>query len=83
VFVDVGTAVAVFVGDGMFVTVEVLVEVGTDVGVFVATVGSTTWSRLGSGLPNSSVNDLSVTPTGAVLAATHGRGIWQITVPAS
>jgi hypothetical protein len=56
---------------------------GTDVGVYVAPVGSTTWSRLGSGLPNSSVNDLSVTPTGAVLAATHGRGIWQITVPVS
>jgi hypothetical protein len=56
---------------------------GTDVGVFVAPAGTTTWSRLGSGLPNASVNDLSVTPAGVVLAATHGRGIWQIVVPAS
>ena len=58
--------------------------VGTDVGVFVAAAGGgagTTWSRLGSALPNASVNDLTVTPDGAVLAATHGRGIWQISVP--
>jgi hypothetical protein len=55
----------------------------TDIGVFVATGAgtATTWSRLGTGLPDASVNDLSVTPAGTVLAATHGRGLWQITVP--
>ncbi|HEX6499118.1 MAG TPA: glycosyl hydrolase [Micromonosporaceae bacterium] len=56
---------------------------GTDVGVFVAAAGGgagTTWSRLGTALPNASVNDLTVTPDGAILAATHGRGIWQITL---
>jgi hypothetical protein len=60
--------------------------VATDIGVFVAAAGggtATTWSRLGTGLPNASVNDLSVTPTGTVLAATHGRGLWQIVVPTS
>jgi hypothetical protein len=58
--------------------------VATDIGVFVASAGggsATTWSRLGTGLPNASVNDLSVTPAGLVLGATHGRGLWQITVP--
>jgi sugar lactone lactonase YvrE len=55
----------------------------TDIGAFVAPAGGgvgTTWSRLGSSLPNASVNDLSVTSTGAVVAATHGRGLWEITV---
>jgi hypothetical protein len=55
----------------------------TDLGVFVAPAGqgaATTWSRLGSGLPNASVNDLTVTPDGVILAATHGRGIWSITL---
>jgi hypothetical protein len=57
--------------------------VATDIGVFVAAAGggaATSWSRLGLGLPNASVNDLSITPDGAILAAPHGRGIWRITV---
>ena len=56
--------------------------VAADLGVYEAAAGggaATTWSRLGTGLPNASVNDLSVTPDGKVLAATHGRGLWQIT----
>jgi len=56
--------------------------VATDVGVFTAPVGSTSWSRLGTGLPNASVNDLSLAPDGSYLvAATHGRGIWKISIP--
>ena len=54
---------------------------GTDQGAFVATAGqgsSTSWSRLGTGLPNASVNDLTSGPGGYVYAATHGRGIWRI-----
>jgi hypothetical protein len=69
-------------GDDLVVVGGKLV-VATDIGVFVAPAGggaATTWSRLGSGLPNASVNDLATTPDGAVLAATHGRGIWKITV---
>jgi hypothetical protein len=53
----------------------------TDQGVFTAAEGqgsATSWSRLGSGLPNTSVNDLTVGP-GGIYAATHGRGIWRIT----
>ena len=36
------------------------------------------WSRVGSGLPNVITVDLSVTPDGRLLAATHGRGLWAI-----
>ena len=53
----------------------------TDAGVFTAAEGqgaSTTWSRLGTGLPNASVNDLTVGPNGYIYAGTHGRGIWRI-----
>ena len=57
----------------------------TDIGTFVANAGggvSTAWSRLGSNLPNTSVNDLRLNPGGvSVLAATHGRGLWSISVP--
>ncbi len=70
-------------GDDLVIVGGKLV-VATDIGVFVADAGvPTVWSRLGTGLPNSSVNDLSVLPGGAVLAATHGRGIWRISVPTS
>lgn len=55
----------------------------SDVGVFTASAATpTAWSRLGTGLPNASVNDLSLAPDGSYLiAATHGRGIWKITIP--
>ena len=54
---------------------------GTDAGVFTAAEGrdgSTRWFRLGRGLPNASVNDLTTGPDGYVYAATHGRGVWRI-----
>jgi hypothetical protein len=53
----------------------------TDIGMFTARAGQgsgTTWSRLGSGLPDVSVNDVTVGPLGFIYAATHGRGIWRI-----
>jgi hypothetical protein len=57
------------------------VALATDAGVFTATVGqgaSTSWERLGTGLPNASVNDLTQGPDGNIYAATHGRGVWKI-----
>jgi hypothetical protein len=53
----------------------------TDQGVFTAHAGqgiATTWSRLGSGLPNAAVDDLTAGPNGYIYAATHGRGVWRI-----
>ncbi|MCW2857362.1 MAG: hypothetical protein JWR52_2977 [Marmoricola sp.] len=53
----------------------------SDAGVFTAAENkgaNTTWSVLGSGLPNVSVNDLTPGPDGYIYAGTHGRGIWRI-----
>jgi sugar lactone lactonase YvrE len=53
----------------------------TDLGMYTATAyrgGHTTWSRLGTGLPNASVNDVTPGPDGDIYAATHGRGIWRL-----
>lgn len=54
--------------------------VGAEVGAFVArdTGSAGRWARLGSGLPNVTVWDLTVAPNGAVVAGTHGRGDWQV-----
>ena len=49
----------------------------TDAGMYTATQGHgsrTNWSRLGKGLPNASVNDVTPGPNGYIYAATHGRG---------
>jgi sugar lactone lactonase YvrE len=49
--------------------------------VFTAREGQgtrTSWSVLGHGLPDSSVNDLTLGPDGYVYAAAHGRGVWRI-----
>ena len=45
-----------------------------------------TWLRYGTGLPDVSVNDLTLIPQRGttpayILAATHGRGIWKIATP--
>jgi hypothetical protein len=57
----------------------------TDIGVFIAAAGggtATSWSRFGTGLPNASTNDLSLTSDGGtIIAATHGRGLWSIAAP--
>jgi hypothetical protein len=53
----------------------------TDAGVFTALEGhgdGTTWFRLGDGLPNTVVDDLTPGPDGYIYAATHGRGVWRI-----
>jgi sugar lactone lactonase YvrE len=52
----------------------------TDAGVFTAAEFGgthTRWARLGTGLPNVAVDDLTSGPDGYVYAATHGRGIWR------
>ncbi len=53
----------------------------TDAGMYTAREGRgapTTWSRLGSNLPNVAVDDVTPGPDGYIYAATHGRGIWRI-----
>lgn len=58
----------------------------TDLGMYTARAGqgaSTSWSRLGTGLPDASVDNVTPGPSGYIYAATHGRGIWRIPFPAS
>jgi hypothetical protein len=55
--------------------------VGTDFGVYTSPNNGRSWVRLGTNLPNVVVDQLSLTPSGQVLAATHGRGVWTIPAP--
>jgi hypothetical protein len=55
--------------------------VGSDFGVFVSSDDGATWSHLGANLPNVVVNQLTIDPNGALVAATHGRGIWTTPAP--
>ncbi len=54
----------------------------TDQAVYGTTTpngGSTTWSLIGTGLPNVQVQDLYVDPsTNDLYAVTHGRGAWKL-----
>jgi hypothetical protein len=54
-----------------------------DAGVFVANAANPThWANLGIGIPNAAVTDLTLTPDGgSIVAATYGRGIWNIEAP--
>jgi len=67
-------------GDALVISHDRL-ALGTDQGVFTAAEGqgsATAWSRLGTGLPNAVVDDLTAGPGGYIYAATHGRGVWRI-----
>jgi len=56
---------------------------GTDVGVFFTINGGITWSPLMSGLPRVAVLGLAYHPPSHTLrASTHGRGVWDLAVPA-
>jgi len=49
--------------------------------VFTSSDNGSTWSRVGTNLPNVVVAQLTVDPNGTLVAATHGRGIWTISAP--
>ena len=55
--------------------------VADDVGVFWTPSpagASTSWQRLGTGMPAQQVTDLVLTSGDALIAATHGRGAWRL-----
>lgn len=55
----------------------------TDVGVFQTSDGGATWSHLNNGLPNVAVLSLRLhDPSRTLRAATHGRGAWDMALPA-
>jgi hypothetical protein len=57
--------------------------VSMDVGVFVADAADpTSWAKLGTGIPHAAISSLTLTPArNAIIASTHGRGLWRIGVP--
>jgi photosystem II stability/assembly factor-like uncharacterized protein len=58
--------------------------VGTDFGVYATTDGGGTWQILGEGMPKVVVVDLELHPvSGQLMAATHGRSIYGLTVTTS
>jgi photosystem II stability/assembly factor-like uncharacterized protein len=55
------------------------VMIGTDLGVFISSDSGSTWTILDDGMPNVAVFDIAYNPaTGALVAATHGRGMFQL-----
>ena len=57
---------------------------GTDIGVYYSADGGAQWVPFSNALPRVPVLDLGFLGAQHVLrAATHGRGIWEITPPAS
>jgi hypothetical protein len=57
--------------------------VATDVGTFFTTkthAGATVWSTAGLGLPDVEVIGLTEDAQGNLYAATHGRGVWKLTL---
>ena len=67
--------------DSILTTRDGSLVVGTDFGVYVSHDNGQHWNRLGTNLPNVPVLQLSLTPNGQILAATHGRGAWTIPAP--
>ncbi len=56
--------------------------VATDVGVFVTTDAGASWSPMNNGLPNVIVTGLVLdNQTRTLRAGTHGRSMWQTTLP--
>ncbi len=57
-----------------------IIWAGTEIGIFQTTNGGTNWSLLGDGFPPVAVHELVIVNDEAV-AATHGRGIWSVSIP--
>ncbi|MGE0132173.1 MAG: hypothetical protein AB7U82_29175 [Blastocatellales bacterium] len=56
--------------------------IGTDLGVFQTTDGGATWIRLGNGLPKVAAFVTRYhAATRSLIAATHGRGVYRLTLP--
>lgn len=57
-----------------------IIWVGTDIGIFESTDNGLSWHIINNGLPLVSVYQLKISGD-QVIIATHGRGIWSVTIP--
>ncbi len=57
------------------------IYVGTDQGVYTAARGSANWTLYGQLLPHTPVVSLAASGSGRLIAATHGRGVWETASP--
>jgi hypothetical protein len=73
-------AIAVDTANDHGATVTAL-YVGTDVGVFESLDGGGHWRRLSKGMPNVAVFGLAIDSNRRLVAATHGRGMFQLNRP--
>ncbi len=55
---------------------------GTDIGVYSSTDGGASWNPYGTGLPVVAVFGMAIAPGNVLRIATHGRGMWQTSLPA-
>ncbi len=51
--------------------------VGTDVGMYISVDQGASWKPFGRGFPVVVVDDIKVTRTRVIYAASHGRGMWM------
>ncbi len=58
---------------------------GTDIGVYTSVDGGANWMPLGTGLPRVAVFDMAIANSvpRKLRIATHGRGIWDYTIPSN
>lgn len=58
------------------------IYVGMDVGVYYRDALQSTWTLYNTGLPNTPISDMEITPAmpGKIVAATYGRGMWVVDV---
>ncbi len=53
---------------------------GTEIGLFISKDSGASWSYANNGLPAASIWRLAVVDD-QIIAATHGRGLWSVTIP--
>jgi len=53
---------------------------GTEIGLFISKDNGVSWSYANNGLPAASIWRLAVVDD-QIIAATHGRGLWSVTIP--
>jgi hypothetical protein len=57
-----------------------IIWAGTDIGIVESTDGGTSWHLANNGLPQVSIWDIKIVDD-EVVVATHGRGIWSVSLP--